>query len=166
MGRFKDGGLQQLLKLGLIVLVIGLSMSACSLFPGDPGPPIAVQGSGSDSLGAALLLLCPNERLLSLTISENVSKGSEVSPGKVLWKIEASEPSTMSEFTPGIEPAGFRTVVAALQTIAGDIVISFQTTHGVDTAGVRVRPLPTDVVRFQGREMTKTTFYGKRKDAC
>ena len=35
-------------------ILVSLAVSACSLFPGDPGPPIAVQGSGSESLGGIL----------------------------------------------------------------------------------------------------------------
>lgn len=147
-------------------LLVGCCMSACSLVPGDPGPPIAVRGSGSDSLGGVLVLLCPNVGVLSVSISENTSKGSEMKPGKVLWRIEASEPSTISEFIPGVNPAGFNTIVAAPAAISGDIVISVQTTRKVDTAGVRIRALPEDAVRYQGREMTTTAFYAKRSDIC
>lgn len=149
-----------------VVILAGLSMSACSLFPGDPGPPIAVQGSGSDSLGGVLLLMCADEKVLSLTISENDSAGDGVSPGDVLWQIRASQPSMTSEFIPGTEPAGFRTIVPAPSTISGDIVVSFETTRGTDTAGIRVRRLPKEVVRFQGREMSKDAFYAKSEDIC
>ncbi len=153
-------------SVGAILLLMILSMSACGLFPGDPGPPIAVQGSDSESLGAVLLLLCADERVLSLTISENDSAGSGVKPGAVLWKIEAAHPSTTFEFLPGTEPAGFSTIVPAPPTIAGDIIISFETTRGTDTAGIRVRRLPNDVVRFQGRDLSKEAFYAKSDDVC
>jgi len=150
----------------VLILSIGYSISACSLLPGDPGPPIAVLGSGSDALGGVLLLRCADEKVLSLTISENDSAGAGVKPGKTVWEIEASQPSTMSEFVPASEVAGFTTVVSAPPTISGDIVISFHTTRGTDMAGVRVRPLPRGVVRFQGRNMSKESFFAKSKDVC
>lgn len=148
------------------MLLASFSVSACSVFPGDPGPPIAVQGSGSESLGGVLVLLCADKKVLSLTISENDSVGSGVTPGKVLWEIDASEPSTISEFVPGTEPAGFITRVPAPPTIAGDIVISVETTRGTDTAGVRIRKLPKEVVRFQGREISQDAFFAKSEDIC
>lgn len=149
-----------------VILSIGCSISACSLLSGDPGPPIAVQGSGSEALGGVLLLRCAEEKVLSLTISENGSEGGGVKPGKTLWEIEASQPSTMSEFVPGSEVSGFMTIVSAPPTISGDIVISFHTTSGTHVAGVRVRPLPRDVVRFQGRNMSKESFFAKNNNIC
>lgn len=146
--------------------LLGISLSACGLFPGDPGGRVAVQGSGSDNLGAILLLLCPKERVLSVTISEDVGKGGEIKPGRVLWRIEALQPSTESEFVPATELIGFQTVVAAPPSIAGDIVISVKATGDTEVDGIRVRPLPKEVVRFNGREMTKSAFFAKRKDVC
>jgi hypothetical protein len=110
--------------------------------------------------------MCPGEKVLSLTISENDSAGSGVTPGEILWEIEASGPSDISEFVPGTEPAGFSTKVAAPPTISGDIVISFETTRGTDTAGIRVRQLPMDIVRFGGREMSRDAFYAKGEGRC
>jgi hypothetical protein len=149
-----------------LILSIGFSMSACSLFPGDPGAPIAVQGSGSEALGGVLFLRCPEERVLSLTISRNDNAGAGVKPGKPLWEIEASQPSTVSEFVPGTDVAGFTTIVSAPPTISGDIVISVHTTSGTAVDGVHVRSLPREVVRFQGRNMSKESFFAKSKDIC
>lgn len=157
---------RQLLKLFWSILALGLLASACTFFPGDPGPPIGVQGSGSDDLGAVLVLLCPGERVLSLTINQDNSGGSEIRPGRVLWKVEALEPSTQSEFLPGTEPPGFHTVVAPASAISGDVVVSVQTTSGTDVDGIRVRRLPVDVVRYQGRDLTKNAFYAKQNDVC
>ena len=101
-----------------------------------------------------------------MTVAKNDDAGNGVKAGAVLWEIRASQPSTISEFVPGTELAGFSTIVPAPPAIRGDIVVSFETTSGTDTAGIRVRPLPKDVVRFNGREMSKKSFYAKSEDIC
>jgi hypothetical protein len=140
-------------------------LSAC-FSPGDPGPPVAYRGSGSDRLGAVMFLLCPNERLLSLVVSEDIGKNAEIKPGRPLWHIEASGSSPTSEFAPGTEPAGFRTVLPAPPSVTGAVAITYKTTLETGMAGFQVRPLPSDVVWFQGRQLTDNAFQARRKDRC
>lgn len=154
------------------VAAIGMAAlyaSACGPFVGDPGRPVAIQGSGSERLGAVLLLLCPGERVVSLQIGKDVGKGSEPKLGDVLWSVEAlepSQPSSLSEFLPGVEPRGFRTLVPAPLDLTGDVAISFWTTREKGLVGIRIRPLPQQMVWFHGHTMTRSAFLAKGKDRC
>jgi hypothetical protein len=113
-----------------------------------------------------VLLLCPHEQVRSLEVSQDVGKGSAIKRGQLLWRIEASAPSPLSEFIPGNEADGFRTVVPPPPAITGTIDVSYTTTTAKGEAGLRIRSLPPDIIWFQGRQLTQPKFFAKAKDRC
>jgi hypothetical protein len=111
-------------------------------------------------------LLCPHEQVRSLEVSQDVGKGSAIKRGQLLWRIEASAPSPLSEFITGNEADGFRTVVPPPPAITGTIDVSYTTTTAKGEAGLRIRSLPPDIIWFQGRQLTQPKFFAKAKDRC
>jgi hypothetical protein len=126
--------------LAAVALTSVAFLSMCAVI-GEPGPPIAVIGTGSSSLDGLVVLTCPGERVLQVTIAHDV--GSPISkPGTVFWKVEADDASSVSRFmTEGPPPPGFKLIVPSGGPISGRVVVLVTTTHVSTSGAFRVRPL-------------------------
>jgi hypothetical protein len=148
--------LLRLLGPRLVVAVVAslgaVAVASCDSI-GDPGPPVAVLGTGSSTLDKVAVLTCQGERVLQLSIARDVGNPVTV-PGAVLWAVEADGSSAASQFTVGEPPPpGFRVVVPSTAPISGRTVVLVTTTHGSFSAAFNIRHLPADSLLHAGERL-------------
>jgi hypothetical protein len=152
-------------RAGVAVALALAFLTTCGSI-GDPGPPIAVIGTGSSSLDGVAILTCPDERVLQVTIAQDV--GTAISkPGTVYWKVEADDTLFVSRFTThGPPPEGFRLVVPSSGPITGRVVVLATTTHTSTSGAFRVRPLAIGEMLHSGHVLSINRLPSLTKARC
>jgi hypothetical protein len=145
------------------VAAMGVTLAGCSLFPGDPGPPIGLAGT-TDGL-AVVVQVCGDDKFRELLVSEE----RDGAAGVVLWQITSRGLPTR-EFRIGSEPAGWSEVYESQERRLPDLIyVKLEYTGGFTSEAIlRTRPSPgPGQVKYGGDVVSSKDFFGQlRSSQC
>jgi hypothetical protein len=148
------------------VALPGVSVLASCNSVGEPGPPVAILGTGSSSLDRLAVLTCPGERVLRVAIARDIGNPIAV-PGATLWSIQSDGSSAASQFAvAGPPPPGFKVVVPATGPLSGRVVVLVTTTHESFVAPFLVGHLAADRLLHAGRTFTADHLPSFTRERC